>query len=157
MAAFYMACSTFMGRNWGAGKKDRMLKSYYISLGYSFLAGAVLSAAFWLFREPFLYIFTNEAEVVAVGVERMQIMCLSFAISAFMDNTIAACRGMGKSLIPTIMVIMGSCVFRVIWVYTVFAHFHTITSLYLLYPFSWTLTAVAQIIYFIHVFRKLKI
>ena len=156
MAAFYTACSTFMGQNWGAGKKDRMIKSYYISLGYSFLVAAVLSAGFWLCAEPFLYIFTNDADVVATGIERMQIMCFSYAISAFMDCTIAACRGLGRSFVPTVIVILGSCVFRVIWVYTIFAHFHTIPSLYLLYPFSWVLTAAAEIGYFIHCFRRLR-
>ena len=156
MAAFYTACSTFMGQNWGAGKKDRMIKSYYISLGYSFLIAAVLSAGFWLCAEPFLYIFTNDADVVATGIERMQIMCFSYAISAFMDCTIAACRGLGRSFVPTVIVILGSCVFRVIWVYTIFAHFHTIPSLYLLYPFSWVLTAAAEIGYFIHCFHRLR-
>lgn len=156
MAAFYTACSTFMGQNWGAGKKDRMIKSYCISLGYSFLIAAVFSAGFWLFAEPFLYIFTNDADVVATGIERMQIMCFSYAISAFMDCTIAACRGLGRSFIPTVIVILGSCVFRVIWVYTIFAHFHTIPSLYLLYPFSWVLTAAAEIGYFVHCFRRLR-
>jgi len=156
MAAFYTACSTFMGQNWGAGKKDRMIKSYYISLGYSFLIAAVLSAGFWLCAEPFLYIFTNDVDVVATGIERMQIMCFSYAISAFMDCTIAACRGLGRSFVPTVIVILGSCVFRVIWVYTIFAHFHTIPSLYLLYPFSWVLTAAAEIGYFIHCFRRLR-
>ena len=156
MAAFYTACSTFMGQNWGAGKKDRMIKSFYISLGYSFLIAAVLSAGFWLCAEPFLYIFTNDADVVATGIERMQIMCFSYALSAFMDCTIAACRGLGRSFVPTVIVILGSCVFRVIWVYTIFAHFHTIPSLYLLYPFSWVLTAAAEIGYFIHCFRRLR-
>ena len=49
---------------------------------------------------------------------------------------------------------MGSCVFRVIWVYTIFAHFQTITSLYLLYSFSWSITAVAEIIYFMRIYKK---
>ena len=92
MAAFYTACSTFMGQNWGAGKKERMMKSYYISLGYSFAIAAVLGAAFLLCGEPFLYIFTNDADVVAAGMERMRIMCFSYCVSAFMDCTIAACR-----------------------------------------------------------------
>ena len=76
-------------------------------------------------------------------------------LSAFMDCTIAASRGIGKSLMPTIVVILGSCVFRVIWVYTVFAYFQTIPSLYLLYAFSWTITAAAEIWYFFHSYRKL--
>ena len=156
MAAFYTACSTFMGQNWGAGKKERMMKSYYISLGYSFAIAAVLGAAFLLCGEPFLYIFTNDADVVAAGMERMRIMCFSYCVSAFMDCTIAACRGLGRSFVPTVIVIMGSCVFRVIWVYTIFAHFHTIPSLYLLYIFSWTITAAAEILYFIRCCRRLR-
>ena len=71
-----------------------------------------------------------------------------------MDCTIAASRGLGKSIGPMIIVMLGSCVFHIIWVYTIFAHFHTIPSLYLLYPFSWTLTAIAEIAYFIVQFRK---
>ena len=94
---------------------------------------AVLGVAFLLCGEPFLYIFTNDADVVAAGMERMRIMCFSYCVSAFMDCTIAACRGIGRSFVPTVIVIMGSCVFRVVWIYTVFAFFHTITSLYLLY------------------------
>ena len=146
-----------MGQNWGAGKKDRMMKSNYISLGYSILIAAVLGVAFLAAGEPFLYIFTNEADVVAAGMERMKIMCFSYAISAFMDCTIAACRGIGRSFVPTVIVILGSCVFRVIWVYTIFAYFHTITALYLLYPFSWIITAVAEILYFIRCCRRLPV
>ena len=156
MATFYTACSTFMSQNWGAGKHDRMIKSYYISLGFAFVSAAVLSAAFWLNASSFLSLFTNDAGVVDAGLKRLQIMCLSFPISAFMDCTISACRGIGRSLVPTVVVILGSCVFRVIWVYTIFAHFHTIPSLYLLYPCSWILTAAAEIVYFIHSFRILN-
>ena len=82
-------------------------------------------------------------------------MCFSYAVSAFMDCTIAACRGIGKSLAPTVIVVMGSCVFRVVWIYTVFAHFRTIPSLYLLYIFSWTITSVAEIIYFAVSYKKI--
>ena len=109
MAAFYMACASFMSQNYGAGKPDRVKKSYFIALAY--------------------------------------------CISAFMDCTIAASRGLGKTVVPTVIVIMGSCVFRVIWVYSIFAHFHTIPSLYLLYPCSWALTAIAEILYFVHCYR----
>ena len=72
-----------------------------------------------------------------------------------MDCTIAACRGIGKSLAPTVIVIMGSCVFRVVWIYTVFAYFHTIPSLYLLYIFSWVITAAAEIICFAVNYKRL--
>ena len=104
--------------------------------------------------EAFLSLFTNSPEVIAAGMLRMRIMCWSYCLSAFMDCTIAASRGLGKTVVPTIIVILGSCVFRVIWVYTIFAHFHTIPALYLLYPCSWTLTAFAEILYFVHCYKQ---
>ena len=66
----------------------------------------------------------------------------------------ALTRGLGKTVVPTVIVIMGSCVFRVIWVYTIFAHFHTIPALYLLYPCSWILTALAEIAYFASCYKR---
>ena len=71
-----------------------------------------------------------------------------------MDNAIAASRGLGKSVVPTIIVIMGSCVFRIVWVYTIFAWFGTIPSLYLLYIFSWSITAIVEMIYFKSEYRR---
>ena len=63
-------------------------------------------------------------------------------------------RGIGKSIAPTVIVIMGSCVFRVVWIYTIFAYFHTIPSLYLLYIFSWAITGIAEYIYFRASYKK---
>lgn len=154
MAALYTACTSFMAQNLGAKKKDRVLKSYFICLLYSFLIGLVLGIGLYIFRYGFLGLFTNDQVVVEAGIKRLSIMGLSYSISAFMDCTIAASRGLGKSIGPTIIVIMGSCVFRIAWIFTVFAHFRTIESLYLLYPCSWAITAVAEIAYFVWIYRR---
>ena len=115
--------------------------------------GLALGGGLFLFGRQFLILFTTESAVIDAGMKRVGVMALAYCISAFMDCTIAASRGLGKTVVPTVIVIMGSCVFRVIWVYTIFAHFHTIPSLYLLYPCSWTLTAIAEIVYFIHAYK----
>ena len=154
MAAFYMACASFMSQNYGAGKVDRVKKSFYISLAYSFAIGLVLGGSLLLFGREFLALFTTEPAVIDAGMYRIGVMGLAYCISAVMDCTIAACRGLGETVVPTILVVLGSCVFRVIWVYTIFAYFHTIPSLYLLYPFSWGLTAIAEIIYFVRIYKK---
>lgn len=156
MAAFYTACGSFMGQNYGAGKRKRVLRSYLISLVYSFGIGAILGGLLVGFGTSFLSLFTKDPLVVEAGMKRLTIMGCSYCVSAFMDAAIAASRALGKGLIPTIIVIMGSCVFRVIWVYTVFAHFRTIPSLYFLYIFSWTITAIAENAYFIWVYRTKK-
>ena len=157
MFAFYTACASFMSSNLGAGKKDRVLKSYFICLTYAFAVGAGLGGLLLLFGQEFLSLFATEPAVVHAGMERLFIMGFSYAISAFMDGSIAASRGIGKSIPPTVIVILGSCVFRVIWVFTIFAHFHTLTSLYLLYIFSWTITGAAEVLYFWKSYRKLTL
>ena len=154
MNAFYIACSSFVGQNFGAGKVDRVRKSYLLTLGYAALAAAIFGGLFLLFGRQFLSLFTPEAEVIDAGLQRIAVMCFSFPLSALMDNTTAASRGLGKGLVPMILVFLGSCVFRVIWIYTVFAYFHTIGSLYLLYPFSWLITGTAEIAYFVYCYRK---
>lgn len=154
MNAFYIACSSFVGQNFGAGKADRVRRSYLLTLGYAALAAAVFGGLFLLFGRQFLSLFTPEAEVIDAGLQRIAVMCFSFPLSALMDNTTAASRGLGKGLVPMILVFLGSCVFRVIWIYTVFAYFHTIGSLYLLYPFSWLITGTAEIAYFVYCYRK---
>lgn len=156
MAAFYTAASTFMGQNLGAGKRHRVLRSYFISLVYSMLSGAVLGGLLLLFGREFLALFTTEAAVADAGMQRIMIMGFCYLLSAPMDCTIAASRGLGKSFVPTVIVILGSCVFRVVWVYTIFARIGTIPSLYLLYPFSWVITASAEIVYFATVYNKMK-
>ena len=153
MAAFYMACASFMSQNYGAGKLDRVKKSYFIALAYSFGLGAVLGGGLLVFGRQFLALFTTESAVIDAGMKRIMVMGWAYCTSAFMDCTIAASRGLGKTVGPTVIVILGSCVFRVAWVYTIFAHFHTIPALYLLYPCSWALTAAAEIVYFVFSYR----
>ena len=148
MAAFYTACASFVSRNWGAGRKERILKSYYISMLYAAVVGVLVGVLLTVFGREFLGLFADKPEVIDAGVDRLRIMAFSYWIGPLMDASIAASRGLGRSVAPTIMVILGSCVFRVIWIYTIFAYFHTITSLYLLYMFSWILTGVAEYIYF---------
>ena len=154
MAAFYTACSSFMSQNYGAGKRKRVKRSYFISLGYSFGIGAVLGISLVLFGRTFLALFTTEQAVVDAGMQRLMIMGLCYPVSAFMDCTIAASRGLGRTIVPTFIVIMGSCVFRVVWVYTIFAYFGTLQSLYLLFVCSWSITAIAEILYFARAYKE---
>lgn len=154
MAAFYTAGATFIGQNFGAGKKDRIIKSFVISTLYALVLALLLGLGLVLFGRTFLHMFTNDAAVIEAGMYRLTVMGLSYWVSAFMDSTIAASRGLGETTVPTIIVIMGSCVFRLVWIYTVFAFFGTITSLYLLYVFSWTITAIVEGWYFAWLYKR---
>ena len=102
MAAFYMACASFMSQNYGAGKLDRVKKSYFIALAYSFGLGAVLGGGLLVFGRQFLALFTTESAVVDAGMKRIMVMGWAYCTSAFMDCTIAASRGLGKTVGPTV-------------------------------------------------------
>ena len=154
MAAFYTGCASFVSRNWGAGKTQRITKSYLVSMCYAAGVGAICGVLLLLFGRSFLSLFANETGVIDAGMERLRIMSFSYVVSPLMDASIAASRGIGKSVMPTVIVVMGSCVFRVIWVYTIFAWFGTITSLYLLYIFSWAITGAAELLYFRRSYKK---
>lgn len=156
MAAFYTACASFIAQNFGASKKERIIISYIVCFIYSFVVGLLLGVGLYILRYPFLSLFTNDNTVIDAGIKRVSIMALSYCISAFMDTTTAASRGLGKTAVPTIIVILGSCVFRIIWIYTVFAYFRTIEALYLLYAFSWMITGFAEFIYFLKVYHSIK-
>ncbi|MBQ9784475.1 MAG: MATE family efflux transporter [Clostridia bacterium] len=154
MAAFYTACSSFIGQNFGAGNRDRIKKSYFICLAYSFGIAAIMSGSLVLFGRQFLSLFTTSQAVIDAGMTRLVIMGLSYPFSAFMDCTISASRGLGKTGAPTLIVMLGSGVFRLVWLVTVFLYFRTIESIYLLYIFSWTVTAIAEIVYFRRIYKK---
>lgn len=155
MNAFYIACASFISQNLGAHKRERIRQSYLICLAYTVGISMLLSGLSLIFSRQILSLFTTEEAVIEAGLQRLVIMNLSYWISAFMDGTTAASRGLGRTILPTVFIILGSCVFRVIWVYTVFAWFGTIESLYLVYTFSWTLTAIAEIWYFIRSYKEL--
>jgi putative MATE family efflux protein len=155
MAAIYTACSSFIGMNYGAGDLKQAKKCYFICLGLSFGIGITMGLGLYALGPAFLSLFASEAPVIADGMKRLKIMSISYGFSAFMDNAIAGCRGLGRSLVPMIVVISGSCIFRIVWVLTIFAYFRTITSLYLVYIFSWGVTALFENLYFFHTYRKL--
>jgi len=159
MNAFYTAGASFIGQNYGAGKKKRVLKSYLISMFYAFGISFVIGTGIYIFSESYMTMFVDmkakeAGAIIQEGCNRFKIMAFSFCVSAFMDATIAACRGLGKTIIPSIFVFLGSCVFRIFWVKVIFDG-KTIESLFLLYVFSWALTAVMEMIYFAVIYSKI--
>ena len=156
MAAFYTACTSFIAQNLGARKKSRILKTYFITLAYSFVIALFLGTMLFIFQKQFLSLFTSDPDVIKYGEVRIGIMAFIYCVSAFMDDATAAARGLGKSVMPTIIVVMGSVGFRILWLVTVFAYFKTLESIYLVYVSSWTVTAIAGNIYFAYHYRKIR-
>ena len=153
----YLAATTFVGQNLGAGKMDRVNKSFKICLVYGVCAAAVYALIFCLFGRSVLRIFTTEDAVIEIAMIRVIIMTLSLLLAPLMDCPIAAMRGFGETLVPMLIVIAGSCIFRIVWVFTIFNHFRTLESLYLVYAFSWIITAIFELLYYRKVYNSYKL
>jgi Na+-driven multidrug efflux pump len=100
-------------------------------------------------------LYTNNPAEIQYGLTRMQIIACTYFLCGFMDCLCYTLRGLGQSLLPTMVSLTGACLMRVVWIYTVFALYHTQFMLYISYPISWALTAAAHLVCYL-VIRKKK-
>lgn len=147
--AFGVSITTFVGQNFGAQKYSRIRQGAWTCLALSIAMVCALNVTLLLFRSQILGIYTDNPEVIAVGsMVMLSIMPFEFL---FMPIEVFAgtMRGVGNSLMPTL--ITGSCVclFRVVWLMTAVRHWHSLKTLTLSYPLSWALAAaVFLVVYF---------
>jgi len=140
--AFGVSITTFVGQNFGAQKYGRIRKSVWVCMGMSITLVGALSALVICFRHFILGIYTTDPAVIALGAYVM-LWTVPFNF-IFMPVEVFAgtMRGTGYSLIPTVITCVCVCVFRVLWIFTMVARFHTVEMLALCYPLSWVICAV---------------
>ena len=146
-----------MGQNVGAQKYDRAKKSLFLCLICSTVVGLVTSILAYGFAPQLLSIYiTDSPEAITYGVLRMSVVCLTYCLCGLMDTTTGALRGMGASLTPMMISVLGVCGVRIGWLMTIFQmpQFHSPKWLYISYPVSWAFTFVAHFIAFILVYRR---
>ena len=155
--AFHQTAVNYIGQNAGARQYRRVLKIITLCLIYVIVFGVVGGGLLCAFGPQLLGIYiTDSAEALAYGELRLMYLAIPYFLCGMMDISTAALRGMGESVIPMIISILGVCGIRVGWVCTIFQieAFHTPQSLYLSYPISWVIVFVCQMIAFRKVFRK---
>lgn len=154
MNAFYQTCLSFTSQNLGAGKKERIPKILFQCLMLVALVGLFLGNTAYFFGEQLLGIYSSDPEVIRYGLLRMGYLCIPYFICGMMDTLVGSLRGMNYGILPMIVSLSGACGLRVLWIYTVFQWNRSLEVLYLSYPISWTVTALAHFICFIIVKRK---
>lgn len=156
MNAIYQTAITFVGQNFGAGKKDRVLKCTLQCQGIVIVVGAVFGNLCFFFAPQLLSIYSSSPTVIAAGLIRAKYILPVYLLCGCMDVMVGALRGIGQSITPMITSILGACVFRLVWIATIFRTHKTTGTLYISYPISWIITYVAHILFFIYYFRKIK-
>ena len=157
MNSFHQTAVNFIGQNVGAHQYDRVKKVLRTCLICVGVAGLAAGALGYAFGPQLLSIYiTDSAEAISYGVLRLSYVCLPYFLCGLMDVSTGALRGMGASLEPMIISVLGVCAFRVGWITTIFQipAFHTPQCLYLSYPISWILTFAAQYLAFRRVYRR---
>lgn len=157
MNSVYHAALTFIGQNIGARRYDRINKVLVRCLIVVVTIGVVVGGLMFLFGEPLLRIYLpNDPDAIPYGITRLVYVMLPYFLCGMMEVMVGGQRGMGMSIVPMITSLVGSCLFRIVWIMTVFASVHSLPALYISYPISWTLTTAAHtVFYFIH-YSKLK-
>ena len=140
ICAFNGAAITFIGQNYGAGNKERVKRIFWICMGMSLVCCGFLNGLFTWQHELFLSFFSNDANVQAYGKIRMEIVLACQFMASSYEISASALRGMGKSMLPTILTVFGTCLLRIVWVYAVCPVWTSFSTIMLVYPVSWVAT-----------------
>ncbi len=154
--AFYQSNMTFTSQNMGASLWDRVKKSLVLNVAFEVGIGVVIGIIAYAFAIPLLGIYTADSAVKELGVIVLKYTTLPIFLCGLMETLMGSLRGMGYTVMPMIVSLLGSCVIRIIWVTIVFPLAPTIDTLFPIFPISWILTSTVHFICFLIVFPKKK-
>lgn len=158
MNAFYQAALTFTGQNYGAAKCRRVDRIALYCQGFVVLTGLVLGNLVYLFGQPLLSIYVKTGEtaaaVIAQGMVRLSYLGRLYAICGMMDVMVGSLRGLGYSVIPMVVSLLGSCALRLVWVAVIFPLDRTPANLYVSYPITWAITGAVHIAMFLLIRKR---
>lgn len=155
MNTFYQASLTFCGQNVGAKKYHRVGKITLICGVYVTVLGLVMGIGVYKCGHALISIYNENENVIAAGLIRLKYVCQPYFFCGLMDMLVGSLRGMGKSVMPMIVSLLGACALRVVWIYTVFRLDHRPEVLYISYPISWFVTAAVHFVCFLVVYKNL--
>lgn len=142
ISAFNGAAISFIGQNYGAGNKERVKRIFWICMSLSVVCCCALNELFVWKHHFFLSLFSNDPTVQSFGYTRMSIVLAWQFIASSYEISASALRGMGKSMLPTLLTVFGTCLLRIIWVYAVCPIWHSFDTIMLVYPISWVVTGI---------------
>ena len=156
MNSLHQTCISFTSQNFGAGKFKRIKKVLINCLVIVAITGLVLGNSAYFFGKYLLSAYNNEAEVISYGLIRLSIISTMYFLCGLMDVMVGAMRGIGYSILPMIVSLVGACGLRIVWIYTVFVKFRTLNILFISYPVTWTITFLSHLVCYYIVTRKYK-
>ena len=148
ISAMGSAITSFIAQNHGAGRTDRVKRCIRQGTVMAFGITIGISALLMLTGIPMLRLLTPDEEVVTTTYQIMSYFVPFYFTWVLVEVLSAVLRGVGDAVVPVAIIGIGICLFRVVWIATVFAHFGTLFSLCLSYTASWVVTSIALVIYY---------
>ncbi|MDY2777854.1 MAG: MATE family efflux transporter [Collinsella sp.] len=140
--ALGVAMTTFAAQNFGARNYERMRQGYHTSLAITVCLIGGMALVLVTFVDPLARFFINDDAVVGYTSTMIHFIAPFYLFYSIVDNTSGAIRGSGESLRPMLLTVLGTVVFRVIWLLAVVPLHHTIETMLLVYPVTWILTSI---------------
>ncbi len=156
MNTFHQTALSFSSQNFGVGNYKRIGRVFLECLGLVTFVGLSLGGLAYLFGNQLLGIYSSDPQVIEVGLLRMSVICTMYCLCGIMDVSVGELRGIGCSVLPMVVSVLGVCAFRVFWIFTIFQQHRSLWTLYISYPVSWVLTAAVNMVCFMLVRRKQK-
>lgn len=154
MNSLYQTSLSFTSQNMGAKKYKRVDKILIECLVIVMIVGIVMGGGAYLIGTSLLSIYSSDPQVISYGLLRMSLICVPYFLCGMMDVFVGSLRGMGYSVMPMLVSLTGACLFRIIWIFTIFTTNRSLFVLYFSYPVSWALTATAHLICYMIVRKK---
>lgn len=157
MNAMHQTAITFTSQNVGARMYARLRKIALTSVLIVTAIGVTLDSVALLLHEPLIRIYNETPEVIQAATMRLMVFGTTYFTCGIMDTLCGLLRGLGATMLPTIVSLIGSCAFRIFWIYCILPFNRTLTTLYLSYPVSWVLTSLIHLLCFLVLIRKFPV
>ena len=156
MNAMHQTAVSFTSQNFGGKQYDRINKVLLECLAIVMVIGLVMGNGAAFFGNEILKIYSSDSEVINYGLLRLSVICTTYCLCGMMDTMVGSIRGLGYSVMPMIVSLVGACGLRILWIMTVFQWKRSLFTLYISYPISWGITFAAHVICFIIVRKHVR-
>ena len=158
VAGFGQSAMVFTGQNYGAGYHRRIRRVMLCCLSLAAGSAVLLGGAFLLLREPLVALYLPDAPEAAVyAFQRMYAVNFFYLLLGIYEALSAVLQGLKISIAPTAAIILGICGLRLTWIFLAFPYegLHSVYGLFLCYPISWAVTALALALFTAHAFARI--
>ena len=141
MNAISVAALNFASQNFGARKYDRVKKTVAVGSLLTGTVGLFIGIIIFILKVPLLSIYQpDNPEAIAAGIERLSVFGFTYFLCGIYEVIANTLRAIGMVWLPACVCMVSVCGLRIVWIFTIFKHYHTLSILYSSYPVTWIIT-----------------